>query len=81
MLIERWLLNKVPIIRRKAHRCIIEDDGKWTIYGYLAKPSDMIWIKPFISKLSIESYMKKVLEPIHLYVQLVCDDKCFIWFD
>lgn len=45
-------------------RGLVEDDGKRTIYGYLAKPSDMNRIKPSVHKLSIESYMKKVLEPM-----------------
>lgn len=45
-------------------RGLVEDDGKRTIYGYLAKPSDLNRIKPSVNKLSIESYMKKVLEPM-----------------
>lgn len=45
-------------------RGLVEDDGKRTIYGYLAKPSDLTRIKPSVNKLSIESYMKKVLEPM-----------------
>lgn len=56
---------------------LVEDDGKRTIYGYLAKPSDMNRIKPSISKLSIESYMKKVLEPMkrrHKENERVCKE-------
>lgn len=56
---------------------LVEDDGKRTIYGYLAKPSDMTRIKPSISKWSIESYMKKVLEPMkrrHKENERVCKE-------
>lgn len=41
--------NDMEQLNRKG---LVEDDGKRTIYGYLAKPSDMIRIKPSISKWS-----------------------------
>eukprot|EP01018_Ginkgo_biloba_P032953 Gb_10240 [translate_table: standard] len=60
----RHPLNNEHDIKHWNTKGLVADDGKRTIYGYLAIPADLNRIKPAVNKLSIESYVKKVLEPM-----------------
>ncbi|GLJ22340.1 hypothetical protein SUGI_0420560 [Cryptomeria japonica] len=43
---------------------LVGDDGTRLIYGYLADPSDLSRLRSYVNRVSVESFVKKVLEPM-----------------